>query len=167
MRERFSVVSSFSLRRTSFFASLNGLMRPRLVILPRLRIMAVIGMRASSASHTATWLSHCVGMASRDRSNSSMSFRPWIRSWRALPARRLRRDHQRVQVHFQGRVAIDVDGVGYVWIVERQAVRLLPMVRNAVPRGVHRRFTGGIGRPAAQDRKSTRLNSSHVRISYA
>ena len=28
MRERFSAVSSFSLRRTSFFASLNGLMRP-------------------------------------------------------------------------------------------------------------------------------------------
>src|SRR5690606_40704843 len=26
---------------------------------------------------------------------------------------------------------------------------------------------GGIGRPARQDRKSTRLNSSHVKISYA
>ena len=47
MRERFSAVSSFSLRRTSFFASLNGLMKPMLVILPRLRIIAVIGMRWS------------------------------------------------------------------------------------------------------------------------
>ena len=52
MRERFNAVSSFSLRRTSFFASLNGLIRPRLVILPRLRTIAIIGMRWSSASHT-------------------------------------------------------------------------------------------------------------------
>src|SRR5438552_8646966 len=74
MRERFSAVSSFSLRMIRRLASLKGAMRPRLVILPRLRIIAVIGMRTSNASHTATSLSHCVGVASRGRSNSSMSF---------------------------------------------------------------------------------------------
>src|SRR5437773_7951939 len=58
-------------------------------------------------------------------------------------------DHQRVQVHFQIHISVGVGGVGDVWIVERETVGLLPLIRNAVSRGVHRRFTGGIGRPAA------------------
>src|SRR5215208_7752586 len=43
-----------------------------------------------------------------------------------------------------------------------------PAAATAVTAAVPTRLVGrGVGRPARQDRKSTRLNSSHVAISYA
>src|SRR5690606_40295856 len=52
-----------------------------------------------------------------------------------------------------------------------RTVRHRPPVGPALPAALHRRATAGPVRPrpgqAAEDRKSTRLNSSHVKISYA
>src|ERR1019366_4289445 len=65
MRARLSRAASPSLLTTRPAASLNGFTRPIAVILPRLRTRAVIGMRCSRASQTATSFSHWVGIACR------------------------------------------------------------------------------------------------------
>src|SRR5690606_40350195 len=59
--------------------------------------------------------------------------------------------------------AVDLDEVGDF----HQGVDVRPFERPLTHLGVGRLHRLGAGRVAVQDRKSTRLNSSHVKISYA
>src|SRR5436305_6627962 len=49
----------------------------------------------------------------------------------------------------------------------RAWLRLVTTIRRSMPEAARSPKVRGVSRPAGPDRKSTRLNSSHVRISYA
>ncbi len=57
----------------SALASEPGVIRPTRVMVARLRIIAVIGIRSSSAAHTSAWVRCCESRASRGRSYSRTS----------------------------------------------------------------------------------------------
>jgi len=72
MRERFQRLSSFSLWMIRRFGVAESARRPRLVILPRLRIIRRHRHANEQCVPHSNFIEHCVGMASRGRSNWSI-----------------------------------------------------------------------------------------------